>query len=65
MKFIIYKDSIGEYRWRCRAGNNEIITVSEGYKQKASAKHAINLIRMYASNATVLDITEQQARTLR
>lgn len=60
MKFVIYKDSIGEYRWRCRAANNEIIAVSEGYKDKRSTKHAIDLIRSYARNATVVDLTESR-----
>ena len=65
MKFIIYKDRIGQYRWRCRAGgNNEIIAVSEGYVSKIGARNAIELIRKYAQNATVLDLTVQQVKTL-
>ena len=40
-KFEIYKDKRGEYRFRLKAGNGEIILASEGYKQKASAKNGI------------------------
>lgn len=56
-KFVIYKDYKGEYRWRYRANNNEIIAVSsEGYKQKQSAIHSIYLIKN-AYNDDVLDTT--------
>ena len=40
-KFEIYQSSNGEYRFRLKAGNGEIIAVSEGYKSKASAKNGI------------------------
>jgi uncharacterized protein YegP (UPF0339 family) len=40
-KFEIYQDKRGEYRWRLKAGNGEIILVSEGYKAMASAKKGI------------------------
>ena len=36
-KFELYKDKAGEFRFRLKAGNGEIILASEGYKQKASA----------------------------
>lgn len=63
MRFVIYRDVIGQYRWRCRAGgNNEIIAVSEGYKYKSSAEHAIALIMNYARNAEVVDLTKTQQK---
>lgn len=35
MRFVIYKDQRGEWRWRLRARNGKIIADSaEGYKQK-------------------------------
>ncbi len=40
-----YEDSAGEWRWRLRAGNGEIIaTGSEGYVSKANVDRAINTV---------------------
>ena len=34
-----YTDKAGEYRWRCKAGNGEIIAAAhEGYKQEINSK---------------------------
>ncbi len=40
-KFEIYKDKRGEFRFRLKATNGEIILVSEGYSVKASCKKGI------------------------
>ena len=61
-KFQLYKDRKGEYRWRLRARNGEIIADSnEGYSRKASCKHGIDLVKQQAASATVEDQTESQA----
>ncbi len=58
-KFQIFKDAKGEFRWRLRAGNNEIIATSgEGYKAKADCQHGIELVKRDASAAPVDEITE-------
>ncbi len=44
-KFEVYTDKAGEYRFRLKAGNGEIILASEGYKQKASAMNGIESVR--------------------
>lgn len=44
-KFEIYKDKAGEFRWRLRARNHEIIASGEGYKAKRDCLHCIDLIR--------------------
>ena len=36
-KFEIFKDKRGEYRFRLRASNGEIVLASEGYRSKAGA----------------------------
>lgn len=36
-KFEIFKDRQGEFRFRLKAGNGEIILASEGYKDRAGA----------------------------
>jgi uncharacterized protein len=61
-KFQLYKDRKGEYRWRLRARNGEIIADSnEGYSSKASCKHGIDLVKEQAANAEVEDQTESRA----
>lgn len=44
-KFELYKDKAGEFRFRLKAGNGEIILASEGYKQRASAENGIASVR--------------------
>ena len=48
-KFEIFMDKAGEYRFRLKAGNGEIILASEGYKQKASAENGIASVQKNAS----------------
>lgn len=47
-KFELYRDKAGEYRFRLKAGNGEIILASEGYKQKASAINGIESVKQNA-----------------
>lgn len=56
-KFEVYKDKIGEFRFRFIASNGENMFSSEGYKTKASALHAIESIKKNAPVATVNDTT--------
>ena len=49
-KFELYEDKAGEYRFRLKAGNGEIILASEGYKQKASALNGIESVRKNAAD---------------
>jgi uncharacterized protein YegP (UPF0339 family) len=56
-KFEIFKDVRGEYRFHLRAGNEEIIASSEGYKSKAAAENGIKSVQTNAPGATVADKT--------
>jgi len=56
-KFELYKSSNGEYRFRLKAGNGEIIATSEGYASKASAKNGIESVKSNAADAPVDDQT--------
>lgn len=47
-KFELYKDKAGEFRFRLKAGNGQIILASEGYKQKASAINGIESVKKNA-----------------
>ena len=56
LTFEVYKDAKGEFRWRLKATNGELIANSgEGYKAKADCTHAIDLIKEGASKATTDD----------
>ena len=55
--FEVYEDSAGEYRWRLRHDNGNIIADGgEGYAARANAEDAVGRIREYAPEAHVLDI---------
>ena len=53
-KYELYKDKAGEYRFRLKASNGEIIGKSEGYKAKASARKGIASIGKNAPEAPVI-----------
>lgn len=55
-KYELYKDKAGEFRFRLKASNGEIIGKSEGYKAKASAKKGIASIAKNAPDAPVIVI---------
>lgn len=52
-KFEVYTDKGGEYRFRLKARNGEIIATSEGYKQKASCLNGIDSVKKNAPDAAV------------
>ncbi|MEJ7654363.1 MAG: YegP family protein [Thermoleophilaceae bacterium] len=54
-KFEIYKDRAGKFRFRLKAGNGEIIAVSEAYNTKASALGGVDSVRKNAPDAKVDD----------
>ena len=57
-KFELYTDRRDEYRFRLKAGNGEVIAVSEGYKSKRGALGGIESVRKNAPDAPVDDKTE-------
>lgn len=58
-KFELYKDKSGEFRFRLKAGNGEVIaTSSESYQTKASALNGIDSIKRNAAEANVDDQTD-------
>ena len=52
-KYEIYTDKGGEFRFRLKAKNGEIILASEGYKAKASCQNGIESVRKNAPDAKV------------
>lgn len=52
-KFEMYTDKAGEFRFRLKARNGQVIAVSEGYKKKASCLNGIESVRKNAPEAPV------------
>ena len=52
-KFEIYADKAGEFRFRLKATNGQIIGVSEGYKSMTSCVNGIESVKKNAVDAKV------------
>ena len=53
-KFEIYTDKAGEFRFRLKATNGQIIAVSEGYMAMAGCKNGIESVKQNATEAAVV-----------
>ena len=53
-KFEVYADKRGEFRFRLKAANGQIIAVGEGYKAKASCLNGIASIVKNAPDAAIV-----------
>jgi uncharacterized protein YegP (UPF0339 family) len=57
LKFEVYKDSRGGFRWRLKAGNGKVLATSgEGYKAKADCRNGIELIKRGAAAAPIEEV---------
>lgn len=57
-RFVLWRSkNDSKYYFNFKAANNEIIVWSEGYNQKLSAIEAIQLIKIYAEDAPIKDLT--------
>lgn len=57
MKFEIYADAAGKFRWRLVAGNGQNVASSgEAFDSKANAKRAAENVRDNAGKATVVEM---------
>ena len=52
-KFEVYLDKAGEYRFRLKANNGQIIATSEGYKAKASCLNGIESVKKNAPDSPI------------
>ena len=53
-KFEVYKDKAGEFRFRLKARNGEIILASEGYKEKKTCLNGIESVKKNAPEAEIV-----------
>ena len=54
-KFEIYSDKAGEFRFRLKAKNGQVIAVSEGYTSKANCKNGIESVKKNSVNSPVIE----------
>jgi uncharacterized protein YegP (UPF0339 family) len=56
-KFEVYKDSAGEFRFRLKASNGQVIATGESYKTKAGVLNGIDSIKRNAADAAIIDLS--------
>ncbi len=54
-KFELYVDKAGEFRFRLKARNGQVIAVSEGYKAIASCRNGIESVKKNAVDANIVE----------
>lgn len=52
-KFEVYQDKAGEFRFRLKATNGQVIATGEGYKAKASCLNGVESVKKNAVDAPV------------
>ncbi|HON89728.1 MAG TPA: YegP family protein [Spirochaetia bacterium] len=55
-KFEYFKDTSGKYRFRLKAGNGEIIAVSEAYNSLDTCLNGIESVKKNAPDASVVEV---------
>lgn len=64
MRFVIYPDQRGLWRWRIIAANNRIVADSgEGYANKQNAERAVQMIQSFGEALRGADIQYETARS--
>ena len=54
-KFVMYQDKAGEFRFRLKARNGEIVATSEGYTTKRACENGIESVRKNAPEAPIVE----------
>ena len=54
-KFEVYKDKAGEFRFRLKAGNGQIIATGEGYTTRANCINGVESVKKNAPEADVVE----------
>ncbi len=57
-KYELYEDKAGQFRFRLKAKNGQIIAVGEAYKSKSSCLNGIESIRRNAPDADLVEEAE-------
>ena len=55
-RFETYQDDKGQWRYRLKAANGQVIAVGEGYSSQASMKNGIESVKKNAATAEVKEV---------
>ncbi len=55
--FSIYRDVVGQYRWRLVVSNGEKVAASEAYTEKYNAIRSAQRVKILALSAKIVDNT--------
>lgn len=55
-KFEVYTDRAGGHRWRLKAGNGEVVAISESYTTRYGAKKSAENVKDWADLAAIEEI---------
>ena len=55
-KFEVYKDKKGEFRFRLKAANGQVIATGEGYSSKDGCMNGIESVKKNAPVAEVVEV---------
>lgn len=58
-KFELYADKKGEFRFRLKAKNGQIIATGEGYKAKVGCKNGIESIKKNVVDAKIVEVEDK------
>jgi uncharacterized protein YegP (UPF0339 family) len=61
VRFVIRRNSAGQYWWRAVGDNNEILAASELMTSKQACQNGITVVKQGAASAQVLDATNETA----
>ena len=57
-KFEVYADKAGQFRFRLKASNGEVVLSSEGYSRKPAALNGIESVKANAGDPAMFESTE-------
>lgn len=60
-EFEIYRDDSGEWRWRLKAANGEIIASGESYRNRRDCVYVVELIRQSAKALVKIEERETES----
>ena len=55
-KFELYQDKAGNYRFRLKASNGQVIAVGEAYESKRAAENGIASVQKNAPGAPTVEV---------
>jgi len=58
-KFEVYQDKNGEFRFRLKASNGQIIATGQSYKTKKSCLNGIESIKKNAIDANIVELDKE------